>query len=498
MNENTTSLRYAAAYVRVSTDGQMDLSPESQLDKIREYATQHNILLSPEYIFMEKEGHSGKRADNRPAFQQMIATAKQKPKPFDAILLWKFSRFARNQDESTFYKSMLRKKLGIDVISVSEPVMEGMYGRLIEMIIEWQDEFYSYNLAAEVTRGMTKKALKGGYQARPPLGYRIPYHGANPEIVPDEAETVRKIFHWYAEEQAGMLEIARRLNEMGILTSHGKPFERRSIEYILQNPAYCGITRWNRTTNATNTIKPESEWILAPGTHPAIISEELFHAAEKRFQMEYRPKHAQPAERAKHWLSGAVKCSACGRTLSSCSSLTRQKTPYCYFQCYGYLKGKCSSNHYISAKKLEAAVLHIFSTADATNITYDIKYVSREARSSDNRLLQKQLEKLAQKEKRAREAYLNGLDSIEEYKTTKELLSQERERIEASLKKYESMQKSPETDRLMLERIRKVYTILISDDHDTVSKNTSLKSVVDKIVFDRETMALEVYYYLAI
>ena len=62
---------------------------------------------------------------------------------------------------------MLRKKLGIDVISISEPVLDGMYGRLIEMIIEWQDEFYSYNLAQDVTRGMKTKAQNGGYQCRP-------------------------------------------------------------------------------------------------------------------------------------------------------------------------------------------------------------------------------------------------------------------------------------------------------------------------------------------
>ena len=75
----------------------------------------------------------------------MISTAKVKPKPFDCILVWKFSRFARNQDEAPL-QGDAQEKLGIDVISVSEPIMEGMYGRLIEMIIEWQDEFYSYNL----------------------------------------------------------------------------------------------------------------------------------------------------------------------------------------------------------------------------------------------------------------------------------------------------------------------------------------------------------------
>lgn len=50
--------------------------------------------------------------------------------------------------------------------------MEGMFGRLIETIIEWFDEYYSINLSGEVLRGMTEKALREGYQATPCLGYR--------------------------------------------------------------------------------------------------------------------------------------------------------------------------------------------------------------------------------------------------------------------------------------------------------------------------------------
>ena len=55
--------------------------------------------------------------------------------------------------------------------SVSEPIMDGMFGRLVEMIIEWSDEFYSVNLSGEVIRGMTQKALEPGYQTPPCLGY---------------------------------------------------------------------------------------------------------------------------------------------------------------------------------------------------------------------------------------------------------------------------------------------------------------------------------------
>ena len=147
-------LKTAACYIRVSTDKQEELSPASQLKEIKRWAKENGYILTNEYVFMENEGISGRSADKRPEFQRMIATAKLKPKPFDAIILWKFSRFARNQEEATFYKGLLRKKLGIDVISISEPVLEGMFGRLIEMIIEWFDEVSKKNFGVSNLKRM--------------------------------------------------------------------------------------------------------------------------------------------------------------------------------------------------------------------------------------------------------------------------------------------------------------------------------------------------------
>ena len=125
------------------------------------------------------------------------------------------------------------------------------------------------------------------------------------------------IFDRYVNHKMSIFALTRYLNGLGLKTSQGKPFEKRSLEYILQNPAYAGIVRWNRTCNETNEIRDRSEWIVTKGTHPAIISEELYNQAMLRFESEYRPKNAKPAEVTKHWLSGMLKCSACGRTLSS-------------------------------------------------------------------------------------------------------------------------------------------------------------------------------------
>ena len=81
-----------------------------------------------------------------------IVAARQKPPPFEAILVWKLSRFARNREDSIIYKSLLRKQ-GIQVVSINEPVEDTPSGRLLEGIIEVIDEFYSANLAQDVLRG---------------------------------------------------------------------------------------------------------------------------------------------------------------------------------------------------------------------------------------------------------------------------------------------------------------------------------------------------------
>lgn len=127
-------MEIGAAYIRVSTNDQTELSPDAQLRVILESAKADGYVIPKEFVYIEKKGVSGRRADNRQEFQRMVATAKTQPCPFKRLYLWKFSRFARNQDESVFYKSVLRKKCGVEIKSVSEPIADGMFGRLIEVL----------------------------------------------------------------------------------------------------------------------------------------------------------------------------------------------------------------------------------------------------------------------------------------------------------------------------------------------------------------------------
>lgn len=138
-----------AIYARVSSERQdTDLSISAQLKALREYAARNRYHVVREFV---DEAESGRSID-RPSFKQMIATARQETPPFEAILVWKLSRFARNREDSIVYKSLLRKH-SIQIVSINEPVEDTPSGRLLESIIEVIDEFYSANLSQDVLRG---------------------------------------------------------------------------------------------------------------------------------------------------------------------------------------------------------------------------------------------------------------------------------------------------------------------------------------------------------
>lgn len=485
--------KYAFGYVRVSTGKQDELSPDSQAKLLKDYAKSNGYVISK--IFYEV-GISGRKADKRPEFQKMVGLAKSSDHPADAILVWKYSRFARNQEESIVYKSLLKKKHNVDVISVSEPLVDGPFGSLIERIIEWMDEYYSVRLSGEVTRGMKEKAERGGYQARPPLGYKIVTHKEPPVIVPEEAEIVKLIFEKYANENLGIFEIARLLNMHNFKTSHGKEFERRSIEYILQNPTYCGMIRWNRTINESNEIRPESEWIVTDGEHPAIISKELFDKAQERYKREYRPRGARPVSTYKHWLSGVVKCPACGRTMTA-NTIRNNTRVYSHFRCYGYTKGKCMANNSISSIKLEPAVLESIKTVlDSSKITYRKIETKTDDTVDLKTILEDQIKKIDVKLQRIKEAYMNGIDTMEEYKENKQAVQEEKQHLEKQLSEIkEEKSNSKDDDEDMLLRVKNVYDILSSDSVDATTKNDVLRSVVEKIIYEKDKDLLKVYYY---
>lgn len=354
------SYRKGALYIRVSTNRQDELSPDAQKRLLAEYARKNHITLAEDFTFYESV--SGRRADKRPEFQKLIALAKHPSHPIDVILVWKFSRFARNQEESIVYKSMLRKQHHVDVVSVSEPLIEGPFGSLIERIIEWMDEYYSVNLSGEVLRGMTEKALQHGYQTTPCLGYRAAGQGKPFLIDEGSYPIVAYIMDQYDICGSDPAAIARSCNARGYRTRRGNPFTGRTVEYILRNPFYAGRVLWNG--------------IEFEGSHEVRLSRARYEKRIRLMESRQGKKRSRHVSGCRHWLSGLLRCPICSATLSYSGACA-----YPYFQCWRYAKGIHPISVSISVPKIEQAVFCFFQIILAD---LPLTYVSRRPVSGEN------------------------------------------------------------------------------------------------------------------
>ena len=473
--------RIAAAYVRVSTDDQMELSPDSQMEKIREYAAKNGLLLLSEYIFHD-DGISGRAAEKRPGFQQMIATAKDPSHPFDVIIVWKFSRFARNQEESIFYKSILRSKCKVDVVSVSEPLIAGPFGSLIERIIEWMDEFYSVRLAEEVKRSMTVNAKNGSLQATPSFGYRV--ENRQLVIVPEEAEIIREIFRRFISGDA-MFRIAKDLSSRGIRTHRGNPFENRTIDYILNNPVYIGKLRWTPTGRTRRNCKNEDS-IIADALHEPIIDVETWDAAQARcaeLKKSYK-RYGKPSSERKHWLCGVVRCSACGATLIWAN-------PH-FMKCNNYAHGRCTTTQHIAVEALEESFLaqrqHDLTFAESVACVVQ----AAKPAHSDQRL-QQQRARIVSRIDRLRESYLDGVETLETYKAARQQMQAQLDDLDAQIAESAAV---PVVDSAALLRnaIAAVLETLRSPTATVAQKYESAMSIIDRCTFDKSQMLLSISY----
>ena len=480
-------IQRGACYLRVSTNDQLEFSPDAQLRAIKTYAKNNNIIIDDDYIFID-EGISGRKADKRPAFQKMIALAKSKPKKFDVILVHKFDRFARSREDSVVYKSLLRKECGIRVISITESIEDDKFSVILEAMLEAMAEYYSLNLSDEVKKGMTEKARRGQFQSTPPFGYEM----QNKELVikEDEAKAVKLIFDKFLHENASFLAIAKYINSLGYKTHRGNLFENRTIEYILNNPVYSGKVRWTPTGKIRRDYNNENS-IVEKSSHTPIISEEDFNKVKEKLlkRKEINRRYYKGTNLSNlHWLNGLVRCKECGKTL-----VRNQKH---YYQCNGYVKGLCNTSQLIKISAIEEAILEQLKKDITSKLELNVKINSNSFNNEELQIIYTQLEKLKEKEARIKEAYINGVDTIEEYKNNKQELLEQKEYLETKLKELEETKNIKPKDNVIKENLKTVYEMLSDDNIDMQRKYEISHLLIEKIEFSKVARRLDLQYKL--
>ena len=335
------------------------------------------------------------------------------------------------------YKTMLRK-MGVQVVSINEPVEDTTTGKLMEAIIESMDEFYSVNLGDEVTRGMRESASRGFHVgSHTPFGYRrIKVHDGGKErpkleIEPDQAHIVKRMFEQLAIGK-GLTDIVKDLNREGISGPKGNGWSKTTIHKILTNPVYTGVLVWEKSSMRNlQPIRVNDVW-------EAIIDTATFEKAQATLSSRAFI-NTHPQRSASHYfLSGLAKCGYCGKALVGQDAKSGK---FNYYVCGTLLKkgsGSCKS-HYLNSRKFERIVIdkikeHILTEENLRELVRLVNEEMDTAFSEHRDQLDSVLKEIAEVNRRLDRLY----DAIETGKVTLDDLSQRIKQLKEQKVKLES------------------------------------------------------------
>lgn len=247
------------AYIRVSTDGQCGddkFGLDVQKQTIQDYCDRngHTILR-----WFADEGESG--AKERAGFDEIVYGDVSNP-PYEAVIVAKSDRVARDINVYYYYKMLLTKK-NVSLISIAEDFGQfGVFADMLEAFTLCVAKMERDNINKRTSSGRKVKASRGGYSGgRPPYGY-VPQNGRL-VIVPEEAEVVKFVIE---SKESGMTfqTICDALNKSGKTNRSGTKFSISTLQVIIENkPLYQGMYRYGK----------DSEWVQ--GEHEPILGTAL-------------------------------------------------------------------------------------------------------------------------------------------------------------------------------------------------------------------------------
>ena len=361
-----------AAYCRVSTNSE---------EQLNSYAAQKNyytqkIQENPDWemagIFAD-EGLSGTSMKKRAEFNRMIAACKRGR--IDMILTKSASRFARNTVDCLKVIRDLKDR-GIGIIFEKENI--NTLTETSEFLITLFSSFSqaeSESIGQNIVLGMRQSMKEGKipFQYNRTLGYRRGPDG-NPEIDPEEAETVRLIYARYLEGNS-LGDIQRELIEKEIPTAKGiQAWSRQVIQNILTNEKYIGDGLRQKTFTVGSVgnkkavkNKGELPMYYAENNHPAIIPREIYYRVKeemarrtsKRKVMQKTGKTEQGKYSAKYALSELLVCGKCGTPYKRCT-WARNGKKRIVWRCVSRLEfGKqyCHDSPTVDEDKLHRAIV---------------------------------------------------------------------------------------------------------------------------------------------
>ena len=378
---NAKLTRRVATLYRVSTKKQLNPSENGGDIPTQQQACKVFIANHPDWTLVKEyteKGVSGFKvtASNRDVIQDARRDAERGE--FDILLVFKFDRLGRLDDETPFVLQWFVKQ-GIEMWSVVEgqQKIEGQMDKLINFLTFWQANSESVNTSIRVSeshRQMTEAGLYRGGSI--PYGYRTRPSGhfnkrgkelLELEVDPVQADVIRQIYAWVVEEGYGQNRIAQRLNQQNITTGKGNTWSSSVLNAMIKNPIYKGYFAYAKRTDKQVLAKERNAEL-------AIVDEATWSRAQ-----EIRAKRS-PANTVKDGqdciirstkssllLIGLARCGACGHPLTTTwnkknylrADGTLRHSRYAKYRCSGKAlrKVECIGQTVHAPRKLEAIVL---------------------------------------------------------------------------------------------------------------------------------------------
>lgn len=321
-------------YMRYSSDKQTEQSIEGQNRVCTAFCEQQGYEIVGKYI--DRATSAFKSTEKRTEFQRMMRDSDKLL--WDAIVVYKLDRFARNRYDSATYKAKLKKN-GIRVISATEPISEQPEGIILESLLEGMAEYYSKELSQKVTRGMFETANKcNSTGGSIPLGYKV----ENKKFVIDESKAaiVREAFALYAGGTTPA-EICTIFNEKGYRTAKNSEFNKNSFHSIFTNERYIGVYKYKD--------------IRIKGGMPAIIDEETFEAVQNKLKKNAKSP-AKGKAKVDYLLTQKLFCGHCGSQMVGESGRSKNGTVHNYYTCMVRRKAHCCEKKPLKKDWIERVV----------------------------------------------------------------------------------------------------------------------------------------------
>jgi site-specific DNA recombinase len=427
----------ALIYLRVSTKEQAEMGGEAEGFSIPAQRAAclrkaESIGSAVEEEFVDR-GESAKTA-NRPELMRMLQYLRQHSVQY--VIVHKVDRLARNRADDVAITMAIRKS-GAMLVSCSENIDETPSGLLVHGIMSDIAEFYSRNLALEVTKGMGQKVKAGGTVGKAPIGYlhlRKVENGREIRTVgldPERAPLVRWAFEAYATGEWTLRQLLCELTKRGLTTRPGPhtPSKRISLNglakllanrYYIGEVTYCGVHH--------------------PGKHTPLVSRELFALVQSVLSAHNYAGEKQRVHN--HYLKGSIYCGKCGTRLGVSHSRSHTGVVYDYFYCIGRQRDSQSCSHrFIRVSTVEKRVEDHHRSIQLTetriaSISEHLKSAlsARQTAAEEvQRTLDLRIKRLTSERKKLLELHYAEAIPIDLFKEEQDRITREREEAQAQL-----------------------------------------------------------------